>query len=207
MARQPEVFVRELTVEEGQRLRRISRTGKDRVRLRRATIVLASAAGRPVPDVAELFAASQRYVRQVIHDFNTHGFAALNPKWSGSRPAATTAETRERICRIARCCPTDLGLPFATWSLAKLGAYLVEHEQLPAVSHETLRKVLKAGGVSFQVTKTWKASKDPDFTVKKDCILDLYDRPPADGRVVCVDEFGPHGKGWSGRCRDVWRWR
>ena len=22
-------------------------------------------------------------------------------------------------------------------------------------------------------------------------ILDLYDHPPADGRVVCVDEFGP----------------
>ncbi|MEV0610938.1 hypothetical protein AB0I61_31750 [Polymorphospora rubra] len=22
-------------------------------------------------------------------------------------------------------------------------------------------------------------------------ILDLYDHPPADGRVICVDEFGP----------------
>lgn len=33
-------------------------------------------------------------------------------------------------------------------------------------------------------------------------ILDLYDNPPADGRVICVDEFGPlnlqprSGRGW-----------
>lgn len=98
--------------------------------------------------------------------------------------------TGERICRIARCCPVDLGLPFSTWSLAKLGAYLVEQEHLAPISHETLRQILKAGGVSVQVTKTWKASENPDFTVKKDRVLDLYDHPPADGRVVCVDEFG-----------------
>ncbi|MQA76755.1 MAG: IS630 family transposase, partial [Solirubrobacterales bacterium] len=43
---------------------------------------------------------------------------------------------------------------------------------------------------------------DPDFVAKKDRILDLYDHPPADGRVICVDEFGPlnlqprPGRGW-----------
>jgi transposase len=56
--------------------------------------------------------------------------------------------------------------------------------------------------VSWQATKTWKASKDPDFVAKKTRILDLYDHPPADGRVICVDEFGPlnlqprPGRGW-----------
>jgi len=38
-------------------------------------------------------------------------------------------------------------------------------------------------------------------------ILDLYDCPPEDGRVVCVDEFGPlnllprKGKAWRPKCR------
>jgi hypothetical protein len=56
--------------------------------------------------------------------------------------------------------------------------------------------------VSWQTTKTWKASNDPDFAAKMARILDLYDNPPADGRVICVDEFGPlnllprKGKAW-----------
>jgi transposase len=59
------------------------------------------------------------------------------------------------------------------------------------VSVETVRRILHDGGVSWQATKTWKASTDPDFTVKMRRVLDLYDHPPADGRVICVDEFGP----------------
>jgi hypothetical protein len=56
--------------------------------------------------------------------------------------------------------------------------------------------------VSWQTTTTWKASPDPDFIPKMRRVPDLYDRPPADGRVVCVDEFGPlnllprMGKAW-----------
>ena len=46
MARQPEVFVRELDPAEAQRLVKITRTARDRVRLRRAGIVLASVQGR-----------------------------------------------------------------------------------------------------------------------------------------------------------------
>jgi hypothetical protein len=42
MARQPEVFVRALEPAEAQRLVKITRTARDRVRLRRAGIVLAS---------------------------------------------------------------------------------------------------------------------------------------------------------------------
>ena len=45
MARQPEVFVHELEPEQAQRLVKITRTAKDRVRLRRAGIVLASVQG------------------------------------------------------------------------------------------------------------------------------------------------------------------
>ncbi|MGY1900844.1 hypothetical protein [Nocardia gipuzkoensis] len=71
------------------------------------------------------------------------------------------------------------------------------------VSRETLRLILRAAGVSWQATKTWKASNDPEFVEKMNRVLDLYDHPPADGRVVCVDEFGPlnlqprPGRGWS----------
>jgi taurine dioxygenase len=59
------------------------------------------------------------------------------------------------------------------------------------ISAETLRQVLRKAGISWQATKTGKASKDPEFTSKMEHILEVYDCPPSDGRVVCVDEFGP----------------
>ncbi|MFE5686774.1 hypothetical protein [Streptomyces sp. NPDC056512] len=31
----------------------------------------------------------------------------------------------------------------------------------------------------------------PEFIAKMHCVLALYDTPPADRRVICVDEFGP----------------
>ena len=202
MARKPEVFVRELSVTEGQRLQRITRTSKDPVRLRRATITMASAQGQSVPDIARMFATTEGYVRRVIHEFNEAGFGALDPKWSSGPAVRVDAVTREEICRIARCQPADLGLPLTVWSLSKLVSYLLKHRVVEMISTETVRQILKSNGITWQATKTWKASNDPDFSAKMHTILDLYDHPPVDGHVVCIDEFGPlnlqprPGRGW-----------
>jgi hypothetical protein len=54
-------------------------------------------------------------------------------------------------------------------------------------------------------TKTWKGSRDPVFAAKMIRILEFYDRTPADGRVICVDEVGPlnlqprSSRGWFPR--------
>jgi transposase len=190
MSRPAEVFVRPVSMAEGRRLQRIGRTAKDPVRLRRAIVVLMSAQGQSAPDIAGLLDCSQEYVRGVIHDFNDIGFTALDPKWSGGGPRTISDQVRRRICVIARCCPRDLGLAFSTWSLAKLTEYLAA-AGIAAVSRESIRQILRAGGVSWQATKTWKASADPDFMTKMRRVLELYDDPPGDGRVVCLDEFGP----------------
>jgi transposase len=201
MARQPEVFVRPLEPEEAQRLVQIARRTRDRVRLRRAGVVFASFQGRSAVEVAEMFAASPRYVREVIHAFNEKGFAALDPKWSGGRPKKVGPVVCEQICRIAKTPPARLELPFTTWSLTKLADYLAADTNI-CVSTETIRKILREAGICWQQTKTWKQSHDPAFAAKKDRILSLYDHRPVDGRVVCVDEFGPlnlmprPGKGW-----------
>ncbi|MGW4489476.1 IS630 family transposase [Amycolatopsis sp. NPDC004368] len=204
VARQPEVFVHELEPEQAQRLVKITRSTRDRVRLRRAGIVLASVQRRSAGEIAMMFAETENYVREVIHAFNEQGFAALDPKWNGGRPAKFGPAARELLCRIARSAPCELGQPFTTWSLTKLVAYLRKHHRL-AVSAETARRILNTAGVSWQRTKTWKASLDPDFALKMARILDLYDHPPVDGRVLCVDEFGPlnlqprPGHGWFRR--------
>lgn len=209
MARPAEVFVRELTASEAERLVKITRTTKDRVRLRRAGIVLASTQGRSATDAATMFAMTAQYAREVIHAFNEQGFAALDPKWSGGRPRRFGPQTREAIARIAKTAPQQLKLPFTTWSLTKLVEHLARAERI-VLSTETVRQVLRAAGISWQATKTWKGSKDPEFAAKLARILELYDaaaqgRVPGGGRVICVDEFGPlnlqprPGHGWFPR--------
>jgi transposase len=204
MARRPEVFVRSLEPAEAQRLVKITRAARDRVRLRRAGIVLASFQGRSAAEAAAMFAASPQYAREVIRAFNETGFAALDPKWSGGRPRRIGPAIRETVCRVAKTPPREVGRPFTTWSLAKLVEYLAECNSI-RLSTESARQILRAAGISWQATKTWKASRDPDFAAKMTRILDLYDHPPTDrrdGRVVCVDEFGPlnlqprPGRGW-----------
>jgi transposase len=184
MARQPEVFVRALGPAEAQRLVKITRTAKDRVRLRRAGIVLASKQGCSAADAAAMFAASPQDARAVITAFNELGFAALDPKWSGGRPRRFGPTARELVCRVAKIPPQQLGLPFTTWSLSKLAEHLAARHKIVAGT-ETVRMILRAVGISWQATKMWKASKDPDFTAKMTRILDLYDNPPAEGRVIC----------------------
>ncbi|WP_019872990.1 IS630 family transposase [Sporichthya polymorpha] len=201
MARQPEVFVRPLDPAEAERLVKITRTTRDRIRLRRAGIVLASSQGRSAADAAGMFAATAQYAREVIHAFNAQGFAALDPKWSGGRPKRIGPQAVELICRVAKTAPAQVGLPFTTWSLTKLVEHLAAAHRLK-VSTETVRRVLRTARISWQATKTWKGGRDPDFALKMGRVLDLYDNPPANGRVVCVDEFGPlnlqprPGRGW-----------
>ncbi|GAB3978205.1 hypothetical protein GCM10029978_070180 [Actinoallomurus acanthiterrae] len=166
MGRPPEVSVRPVTMSEGQRLQRIGRTSKDPVKLRRAIVVLMSAQGQSVPDIAHLLDCSPEYVRGVIHDFNDIGFKALDPKWSGGRPKTIGEAVRRRIRLITRCRPRDLGLPFSTWSLSKPAEHLVATGVVASISRESIRQILRAGWITWQATKTWKASGDPDFITK-----------------------------------------
>ena len=66
-----------------------------------------------------------------------------------------------------------------------------------------MRALLNEAGLSFQRTRSWKWSPDPDFKAKAERVLGLYRESPADGPVVCFDEMGPiqliphHGAGWA----------
>jgi hypothetical protein len=69
--------------------------------------------------------------------------------------------------------------------LTTLVGYLREHHRL-VVSVETVRRVLRQAGITWQRTKTCKTSRDPDFAAKMARVLDLYDHPPVEGRVLRV---------------------
>ncbi len=120
------VHVREIDDDEGQRLLRIIRRGTGSVvTWRRAQLVLLSAQGMPVAKIAEVTFTSADRVRDVIHNFNTGGFDSLYPKYKGGRPKIFTLPEGREIKKIAKFKPAEHGLPFSTWSLAKLADLLV----------------------------------------------------------------------------------
>lgn len=211
------VELREISNEEGNRLlRMIRRTSGSIVTWRRAQIVLLAAQRMPATRIAEVVFSDADTVREVIHNFNRDGFEALYPRYRGGRPRTFTLPQRQQIKRIALAVPSDLGQPFATWSLAKLVDYLVAEEVVSDISHEGLRQLLREEGVSFQAVRSWKRSNDPCFEAKKNRILELYaiadglvEPAPGDPTVViCLDEFGPlnlqpqpGGKAWAPRAK------
>jgi transposase len=111
----------ELSNEEGNRLLRIVRRSSGSVvTWRRAQMVLLSAQGMDVEQIARVAFTSPDRVQDVINNFNDDGFESLYPKYSGGRPPTFTLPQRQQIKQIALSRPQDHGLPFSTWSLTKL---------------------------------------------------------------------------------------
>ena len=169
-------------------------------------VVLASAGGNTVPAIARLAATSQDRVREMIHRFNELGMASLDPQWAGGRPRRITTDDEDCIVETATTRPEALGLPFTRWSLRKLAAYLRDGAERPVrVSAERLRQILRAHDITFQRTRTWKESNDPEREAKLARIEEVIERYPQ--RCFAFDEFGPlqirpvAGSGWSRKGR------
>ena len=115
------VRARRLSDHEGQTLTQIVRRGRgSSIRVRRATMILASASGTPVASIARLVAADEDTVRDVIHTFNARGLAALDPQWAGGRPRLITDDDDAFIISTATSRPEAVGCPFTHWSVRKL---------------------------------------------------------------------------------------
>ena len=182
------VRARRLTDQEGQQLAQMVRRGNGSIRLRRAMVVLASASGTPVPAIARLVQADEDTVGSVVHLFNEKGMAALDPHWAGGRPRLITDEDRF-IVETANTRPETLGRPFTRGAYASLPPTWPRTARVVRIGRERLRQILHERQISFQRTRTWKESADPDKDAKLARIEDVTSRFP-DG-CFAFDEFGP----------------
>ncbi len=147
----------------------------------------------------------------MIHAFNRRGLDALDPQWAGGRPRLINDEDDIAfIVATAKDRPATHGLPFTHCSVRKLAAHLAHCDHRcphPGRGHritigrERLRQLLREHGLSFQRTRTWKESTDPDKETKLDRIEVVTQRYP--DRCLAFDQFGPvsirpcHGVCWA----------
>ena len=161
------LYARDLDMAEGRQIQQILRRSKNRIKVRRAQVVLASNQGFKVPAIADLLHYSEPHIRHIIKAFNAHGLQALEPEPKSGRPTKFTEDQCAQIAETALCPPPLLGLPFTRWSLEKLREYLIQQKLVPSISLEKLRSILKEKKVRLRRTKTWKECNDPRLRAKK----------------------------------------
>jgi len=118
-----------------------------------------------------------------VHRFNASGFETFEkqPNHAG-RPIIIDGPQVRALIRVALSRPEDLGLPFTQWSVNKLSAYCRKQGLIPPITDEWVRRLLRREGVSYQHTKTWKESPDPEFEAKKTASSTSTEAVPKTGR-------------------------
>jgi len=163
----PPIFVRELDSAERDRLGAALRAASA-FTVRRAQILLLSAAGRRPRAIAHGLCCAVQTVRNAIRAFNSHGLAALSAGSSRPKSAAPALGEAglERLRALLHQSPRAFGRPRSTWTLALLARVAHEHGLSPTVlSDETIRRALLRLG--WKRAKRWLTSPDPAYARRK----------------------------------------
>lgn len=134
---------------------------------RRAALIWELAAGSSLAEASEAVGLHYTNAHRWSGRFLSSGVEGLADHTRSGRPAQYDAEATTQILKVATAHPQDLGLGFTTWSLPKLEEYLRRRPDLKHLARSTIRRRLRAAGLSYRGGQTWCQSTDPDFEVKK----------------------------------------
>ena len=160
--------VREMTLEEMGIIHRLARSRTEAHRLvERARIICLSKEGRLAPTIAEEVGICAAMVRTWIRRFNEKGAKGLADEPRCGRPARYSAEEVGAVIAASLTEPLTLGLPFNSWTLDRLEAYLNEEKGI-AMKRSRIGEVLLAEGLRWRSHETWFGERvDPEFSEKR----------------------------------------
>ena len=161
------IRVRALSAEETSELKELARSRKRGAGLvRRAQIVVHAVEGLAAPEIAARMELCGKTVRFWLKRFNERGFKGLEEDVRTGRPPTYSAEERSAVIRTALTRPAELGLPFASWTLDRLVAYLSEHGI--AMRRSRISEIFIREGLKWRQEETWFGARvDPDFARKR----------------------------------------
>ena len=163
------LFVRPLMDSERQTLEGSLRS-PDAFVLRRAQIVLASAAGERSGQIAPRVGFTPQAVRDVIRAFNARGLDVLRRGAPQPSVIYSAFDTPRALALrdLLHQSPRLFEKPTSVWTL-ELAADVAYEQGLAAtrVSGETIRATLARMGVRWRRAKEWITSPDPEYARKK----------------------------------------
>jgi transposase len=162
------VCLRALTIEEHAAVEALarSRTALAR-RVERARIVWRASRGETPPAIAAALGVDAETVRRRIRCFNPDGLAALEDRPRSGRPPTYSADAVAVVIATVLASPRRLGLPFASWTLDRLAAYLREQKGI-AMRRSRIDEILLKEGLRWRKQETWFGERvDPEFAEKR----------------------------------------
>jgi transposase len=165
----PKIYrVRAFSEEETATIKRWAHSRTEPVRrVERAQIVWWSSQGERVPAIARRLGVHEQTARLWVVRFNKEGLKGLEDE---PRPGHRPSYSREQLGQVVATALTDpqtLGLPFASWTLDRLAAYLQEQQGI-AMKRSRIDEVLIAEGLRWRKQETWFGERvDPAFAEKR----------------------------------------
>ena len=161
------IRVRAVSDEERETLGRMARSRTVGAGLvRRAQIVLHALEGRTAPEIGARMDLGGGTVRHWLKRFNARGLQGVEEAVCTGRPPTYSAEQRSTVINTALTRPADLGLPFASWTLDRLVAYLAG--QGIAMRRSRISEIFIQEGLKWRHEETgFGARVDPEFARKR----------------------------------------
>jgi transposase len=143
-----------------------SRTAPAR-QVERARIVWQASQGQMAPAIAAELRLTAETVRDWLKRFHTRGLAGLEDRPRAGRPPTNMPEQVAKVIAMTLTNPKSLDLPFASWTLDRLAAYLNEREAI-AIKRSRVDEILVNEGLRWRKHETWFGERvDPAFAEKR----------------------------------------
>lgn len=115
-----------------------------------AEALLFYGAGLDAQSIAEALAVHVNTIYTCLHRFAGMGISLFQRVPPQGAPMRITVAQLNEIARVAEQLPTEFGLPYGRWSLAKLQEYLIHQRHLlKRISREHLRRLLKKSTFTY----------------------------------------------------------
>jgi len=162
------IRVRQMTAEEIETIRRLahSRT-ESAATVERAKVIWLAHEGGRVAAIAREVVLCEAAVRERIKRFNERGLDGLADLPRSGRSTIYTAEQVSELIAAALTKPDELGLPFGSWTLDRLQAYLNEVKGI-AIKRSRIDEILIDEGLRWRKQERWFGERvDPQFAEKR----------------------------------------
>ncbi len=157
----------QLSEEELSSLAKVYRQTKEaRIRTRAQIILLNAEQGLVSSAIARIVRMEEVSVQRILHRYEAKGIEGLKDEPRPGRPRKMTEDYLGKLLGTVRRRPRSLGLDFSIWTLDYLRDYMAKQTGI-VLARETIRRHLKANGITFSRPQHTISSPDPDYEVKK----------------------------------------
>src|SRR5512146_12857 len=157
-----------MRADEVQTIEQLSRSRTAPARsVERARIIRLAREGLRVPAIARELGIVPKTVRIWLKRFNERGVDGLKDEPRPGRAPTYTPEEVGELVAAALSNPRDLDLPFASWTLDRLEAYLNEEKGI-SLKRSRIDEILISEGLRWRTQESWFGERvDPEFAEKR----------------------------------------